>query len=94
MSMAGRMVVVTDAAVSDAVAHGVAGDVRARVSRMFTRSAPYTCDFGNRRYEDFVLDVWDGRVLAVRKIDPVTGERVFAPHEVTSALEGWGAGDR
>lgn len=90
--MAGRMLRVTEKAVQDAIAHGVGGDVKSRVARMATRSAPYTCPFGNRRFENFVLDLWDGEVRAVRRIDPETGDRIFTEHETREILQEWSKG--
>jgi len=43
--------------------------VAARIRRMARRSAPVTHEFANRRFEDFLMWVEDGRVLSVFKME-------------------------
>ena len=45
------------------------GNVAARLSRMARRAAPVTSEYGNRRFNDFVLHVVDGVVLDVVRLD-------------------------
>lgn len=59
----------TRGAVQDARALGMGGDVAARIRRMARRSAPVTHEFANRRFEDFLMWVEDGRVLSVFKME-------------------------
>lgn len=48
---------------------GLCGDIAARLRRMARRSAPFTSDYGNRRFQDFVLSVDDGTVRDVHRVD-------------------------
>jgi hypothetical protein len=48
---------------------GVYGDTEKRLIRMAARSAPITHEFGNRRFQGFVLRVADGLILDVNRLD-------------------------
>jgi len=56
---------VSDEAVVQGRCLGLFGDTGRRLSRMARRAAPVTSDLGNRRFDDFVLDVDEDRVLGV-----------------------------
>lgn len=61
--------VVTPQALKDAAQRGVTGEIANRLSRMAKRSAPHTCELGNRRFEDYILGVTkDGVIESVRLI--------------------------
>lgn len=65
-----REVQVTDDAVRAGRNIGLCGDIAKRIARMARRAAPITHDQGNWRYEEFVLDIEDGKVLAVSRLLP------------------------
>jgi hypothetical protein len=44
---------------------GLFGDTAKRLSRMARRAAPFTSEVGNRRFDEFVLNVVEDRVLGV-----------------------------
>lgn len=67
---------VTEAALTAAKERGVEGDVKARVIRMARRSAICTHPLGNRRFEDYVLNVEGTRVTDVRLFDEADGPEV------------------
>lgn len=60
---------VTEQAVRQARAAGICGDVAKRVARMARRAAPVTHEYGNWRFEDFILLIVDGRVVDVTRLD-------------------------
>mgnify|MGYP001482880860 CR=1 FL=1 len=60
---------ITDEAVRKARLIGIGGDVRKRLARMAKRAAPYTSEFGNKRFENFVLRIVDGRLVDVTRLD-------------------------
>lgn len=68
--MAFREFEVTAQAVAEAKGAGVCGEVAKRVARMARRAAPFTSSVGNRRFDDFVLNIRDGKVLGVCKLEP------------------------
>jgi hypothetical protein len=47
---------------------GVGEDVATRIARMARRAAPFTHPQGNRRFEDWVLRIDKGVVLAIDKL--------------------------
>lgn len=59
---------VTPEAVRDAKQIQLGGDAVARLKRMAEKSAPVTHEFGNRRFDQFVLLVKDGKVLGVDRL--------------------------
>ena len=63
-----REVEVTPKAVASARQIGLAGDVTKRLTRMARRAAPVTHDKGNWRFEDFVLNIEEGKVLTVSRL--------------------------
>lgn len=48
---------------------GLCGNIANRLSRMARRSAPITCGYGNRRFQDFVLLVEGDEILNVVRLD-------------------------
>lgn len=62
--------------VSQAQQLGLFGNVEKRIARMARRSAPFTHEAGNRRFEGFILRIEKGVVTSIRKFDPDTGEVV------------------
>jgi len=60
---------VSDAALQRARQAGLTGDLEKRLSRMALRSAPFTSDVGNRRFDDFVLKVDGDIVLDVQRFE-------------------------
>lgn len=66
--MAFREVEVTPEAVNAGRRIGLCGDIAKRIARMARRSAPITHDEGNWRFEDFVLDIEDGKVLGITRL--------------------------
>lgn len=67
--MAFREYDVAPEAVDRGRAAGICGDVAARLRRMARRSAPFTSNYGNRRFQGFVLSVDNGTVRDVRRVD-------------------------
>lgn len=59
---------VTPGAVASARAIGLCGDIPKRLARMARRAAPITHDRGNWRFDDFVLEIEKGKVLAVSRL--------------------------
>ncbi|MEJ6846726.1 hypothetical protein [Sinorhizobium fredii] len=49
---------------------GLYGDTAKRLARMARRSAPVTSEHGNRRFDDFILQVVDDKVLGVTRLYP------------------------
>jgi|HigsolmetaAR206D_1030411.scaffolds.fasta_scaffold02265_10 hypothetical protein len=68
-----RQYEVTEQAIRQAKAAGLCGDVEKRIARMARRAAPFTHEYGNWRFEDFVLFIKDGKVLDVTRLDMVSG---------------------
>ena len=66
--MAFRSFDVAPEAVVQGRREGLCGDVAARLRRMARRSAPFTGEHGNRRFQDFVLNVENGTVRDVRRV--------------------------
>ena len=60
---------ITDAARASARTAGIYGDLNASLGRMLKRSAITSSKYGNRRFNDFVLDVEDSVVRDVTRID-------------------------
>jgi hypothetical protein len=48
---------------------GIFGNVEARLSRMARRSAPVTHPCGNRRFQEFILEIEKGVVKGVVRMD-------------------------
>ena len=48
---------------------GLWGKTEKRLRRMARRSAPVTCDWGNRRFYDYVLQIEKGTVVAVSLVN-------------------------
>jgi hypothetical protein len=48
---------------------GLYGKTESRLSRMARRAAPITCEWGNRRFQDYVLFVEDDQILDVTRLD-------------------------
>jgi hypothetical protein len=48
---------------------GIYGDVDSRLRRMLRRAAPVTSEYGNRRYQNYILFVQDNIVLDVARLD-------------------------
>lgn len=67
--MSRREFIVSEAAVREARSVGLYGETAARLKRMARRSAPFTSKHGNRRFHDFVLDVSDGVIRSVTRLD-------------------------
>ena len=67
-----REYTVTDEAVVAARRAGVEGDVRARVSRMARRSAPFAHPDGNKRFRRYVLRVEGQTVTNVALVEGET----------------------
>jgi hypothetical protein len=63
-----REVEVTPQAEAEARQIGLGGDAKKRLARMARRSAPITHDKGNWRFEDFVLQITEGKVLGVSRL--------------------------
>lgn len=59
---------VASEAVADGRLLGLAGDVAKRLARMARRSAPITHEEGNRRFDDFVLQVEAREVVSVSRL--------------------------
>lgn len=68
--MAFREVEVTPQAVQAGRQIGLCGDIAKRIARMARRSAPITHDQGNWRFEGFVLDIEDSKVLTISRLLP------------------------
>jgi hypothetical protein len=49
---------------------GVYGDTSKRLARMARRSAPFTGERGNRRFNDFILTTQGQSVIWVERFDP------------------------
>jgi len=64
-----REVTISLAAKRSAREAGIFGNVEARLSRMARRSAPVTSDLGNRRFQEFIMQVDDGVMLGVYRVD-------------------------
>ncbi len=60
---------ISDHARVEARRAGIYGDVDNRLRRMVRRAAPVTSEFGNRRFQDFVLFVENNVVLDVVRLD-------------------------
>jgi hypothetical protein len=56
-------------AIAQGRALGLYGDTAKRLSRMARRSAPFTGELGNRRYEEFVLAVNGDQVEGVSRLE-------------------------
>ena len=67
---------VTETAVEAAKQRGVEGEIASRVLRMAKRSAICTHALGNRRFDDFILNVVDNEVTDVRFIDEMAEAEV------------------
>jgi len=65
-----REVTVSLAAKRAARHAGIFGNVEARLSRMARRSAPVTHEAGNRRFQEFILDIDRGEIKGVIRMDP------------------------
>lgn len=59
----------TDRAIERGRQAGVFGDTGKRLVRMAKRSAPVTSEYGNRRFQEFVLKVDDGQIIDVTRVD-------------------------
>jgi len=64
-----REVTISPAAKRAARLIGICGNIEARLRRMARRSAPVTHEFGNRRFQEFVLEIDRGVILAVNRLD-------------------------
>ena len=64
-----RNVVISEAAKASARAAGIFGDVSKRLARMARRSAPFTGEYGNRRFNDFVMFIDDGVLIDVVRLE-------------------------
>jgi hypothetical protein len=60
--------VVTETAKRQARMLGMGGDLNARLRRMARRSAPLTHPAGNRRFDDFVLQLRDKVVESIDRL--------------------------
>jgi hypothetical protein len=60
-----RTYTVSPQAYAQAKALGWGGDVNRRLIRMARRAAPVTHEYGNRRFDDFVLWIEDRHIKAV-----------------------------
>ena len=70
--MAGfRQYVVTEQAAAQGRELGLGQHAVTRIERMAHRAAPFTHKLGNRRYEDFVLKMEGGQVLAIARLTPI-----------------------
>ena len=58
----------TPQAVSQARWYGVYGDTAKRIARMARRAAPFTHDLGNRRFDQFVLEVEQDEVRSIHRL--------------------------
>ena len=62
----------------DAIAQGrsvgLYGDTAKRLLRMAKRSAPFTSEHGNRRFNDYVMKIENGAVTGVTRIFSETAE--------------------
>lgn len=68
--MAFREVEVTPKAVAAGRRIGLAGDIAKRIARMARRAAPITHEQGNWRFEEFVLDIEDSKVIGIIRLLP------------------------
>lgn len=59
---------VADAVIRKARRYGVYGNTEARLSRMAFRSAPVTSEYGNRRFQSYVLLVENEDIKDVTRI--------------------------
>ncbi|CAA2141497.1 hypothetical protein [Hyphomicrobium sp. ghe19] len=59
---------VPESVVRKARRYGVYGDTKARLSRMAFRSAPVTSNFGNRRFQSYVLLVENEDIKDVTRV--------------------------
>ena len=59
----------TETAIREARSYGLYGATALRLRRMARRAAPYTGSYGNRRFHDFVLDVSDGVIRRVTRVE-------------------------
>ena len=62
---------VTPQAIEQGRACGLFGDTAKRLSRMARRSAPFTHECGNRRFNEFVLLITDDQVEGVALLEAV-----------------------
>lgn len=59
---------VTQQAVQAGRSIGLCGDIAKRITRMARRAAPITHNQGNWRFDDFVLDIDNGKVLTISRL--------------------------
>ena len=65
-----RNLVITENAIVAARNAGLYGDTGKRLARMAKRAAPFTHELGNRRFNDFILRIVDGKLLDVTRLEP------------------------